>query len=141
MESENQQEQMEEKEDAAKDIPKEVEEEISPEEEQKLPFPNATIVRIMKGYLDRDKMIKKEVKIAMNRWLGEICAKVSRDMNRFPYVMLHMHEFDQATRFYRNMEEFDKEKERILAHLEAIKKDIEKLERDLGKKEEILVKF
>jgi len=37
---------------------------------------------------------------------------------------------------YEDLEEFQKEKERILAHMESIKKDIEKLERDLGKEEE-----
>jgi len=34
------------------------------------------------------------------------------------------------------LEEFEKEKERILAHLDAMKKDIERLERDLGKTEQ-----
>lgn len=103
------------------------------EEEDKLPFPMACIVRIMKANMDSEKMIKKDVKIAMNKWLGELCAKVSREMNKFPYVMMHLHEFEHATKMYRKLEEYEKEKERILAHLNAIKRDIEKLERDLGK--------
>ena len=112
------------------------EDEISEEEEQKLPFPNATIVRLMKNVMDGDKMIKKEVKIAMNKWLGNLCRNVSLEMNKFPYVMMHLHEFRKATETYSNLENFYKEKERILAHMEAIKKDIERLERDLGKEEE-----
>ncbi|MBI4173722.1 MAG: hypothetical protein HY519_03305 [Candidatus Aenigmarchaeota archaeon] len=110
-----------------------VEEEISQEEELKLPFPNATVVRMMKHNMDKEKMIKKEVKIAMNKWLGDICVKVSKDMNKFPYTVLHLHEFHEATKFFRDLTEFDREKERVLSHLEAIKKDIERLERDLGK--------
>ena len=114
----------------------ETEEEVSEEEEEKLPFPNAAIVRLMKGQMDGEKMIKKEVKIAMNKWLGNLLVNVSREMNRLPYVMMHLHEFQKATEKYTSMENFQTEKERILAHLEAIKKDIEKLERDLGKQEE-----
>lgn len=112
------------------------EEEVSEEEEQKLPFPNAAIVRLMKSKMDGEKMIKKEVKLAMNKWLGNMCVNVSKEMNKFPYVMMHLHEFQKATEQYTSMENFQKEKDRILSHLDAIKKDIERLERDLGKQEE-----
>ena len=109
---------------------------ISEEEAEKLPFPNAAIVRLMKSQMDSDKMIKKEVKIAMNKWLGNLAASVSRQMNNFPYVMMNLFEFQKATEHYTNMEAFQKEKDRILSHMDTIKKDIERLERDLGKREE-----
>ncbi|MBI4182256.1 MAG: hypothetical protein HY520_04790 [Candidatus Aenigmarchaeota archaeon] len=112
------------------------EEEVSEEEEEKLPFPTAAIVRLMKARMDQDKMIKKEVKIAMNKWLGSLAMQVSKDMNKFPYVMMHLHEFQKAIEPYTSMEAFQKEKDRILSHMDAIKKDIERLERDLGKREE-----
>ena len=102
----------------------------------KLAFPEASVVRIMKRHLDKEKMIKKEVKIAMNQWLEKMCTNVSKEMNRVPYVMMNLHEFKEGTRVYELLEDFDKEKDRILAHLTAIKKDIERLERDLGKVEE-----
>ncbi len=103
---------------------------------EKLPFPTACIVRLMKANLDGEKMIKKDVKIAMNKWLGGLVNKVSKEINKLPYTMIHLHEFEQAKRKYEDLEEFDREKQRILAHLDAIKKDIERLERDLGKKDE-----
>lgn len=112
------------------------EDEISEEEAEKLPFPTAAVVRLMKKNLDPDKMIKKEVKVAMNKWLGSLCEKVSREMNKFPYVTMHLNELNEAKRVYENLEDFAKEKERILAHFDAIKKDIERLERDLGKRDE-----
>jgi hypothetical protein len=71
----------------------------------------------------------------MNKWLGDMCAQVSKEMNKFPYVMMHLNEFKEAKRVYEDLENFQKEKDRILAHMDAIKKDIEKLERDLGKEE------
>ena len=122
----------------AEEASAEDESELSEEEEQKLklPFPTAAVVRIMKANMDNEKMIKKDVKIAMNKWLGNMCAQVSKEMNKFPYVMMHMHEFMEGKRVYEDLEGFAKEKERILAHMDAIKKDIGRLERDLGKVEE-----
>ena len=45
------------------------EEEVSEEEEAKLklPFPTAAVVRIMKSNMDNEKMIRKDVKVAMNK--------------------------------------------------------------------------
>lgn len=119
------------------------EEEISDEEAEKqgLPFPMAPIVRIMKANMDKEKMIKKDVKIAMNKWLGRLCAETAKEMNKIPYVMMHLHEFENATEKFRELDRFDKEKQRILAHLAAMKKDIERLERDLGKVEDDVLKF
>ena len=112
------------------------EEDVSPEEEARLPFPTAAVVRIMKANMDREKMIRKEVKVEMNKWLGRLCAKVSREMNKFPYVMMGLNELKEGRRVFEDLENFDRDKKRILAHFESIKKDIEKLERDLGKEEE-----
>lgn len=106
------------------------------EEGIKLAFPEAAVVRVMKRFLDKEKMIKKETKVMMNQWLEKMCADVSKKMNQFPYVMMTKSEFKEGTRVYDNLKEFDKEKKRILSHLDAMKKDIEKLERDLGKVEE-----
>jgi histone H3/H4 len=99
-------------------------------------FPEAAVVRVMKKHMDKEKMIKKEVKVNMNKWLEQMCAQVSRNMNQYPYVMMTLSEFRQGKRIYDTLEEFDSEKKRILSHLDAIKKDIERLERDLGKVEE-----
>ena len=114
----------------------EEEEDEKIDQEEKLPFPTAAVVRLMKAYMDPDKMIKKDVKVAMNKWLGSMCARVAREMNKFPYVMMHRHEFEHAKRQFEDLENFEHEKQRILAHLEAMKQDIKRLERDLGKKEE-----
>jgi histone H3/H4 len=121
----------------------EAEQETSEEEQQKLglAFPEAAVVRVMKKNLDKEKMIKKEVKIAMNKWLEEMCSQVTKSMNRFPYVMMTISEFRTGKRVYDSLEEFEKEKERILSHLDAIKKDIEKLERDLGKVEKDVIEM
>ncbi len=105
----------------------------------RLAFPEAAIVRVMKTHLDKEKMIKKDVKIAMNKWLEKMCAIVSKQMNKFPYVMMNINEFKEGIKTFEKLAEFEMEKNRILAHMDAIKKDIGKLERDLGKVEEDLM--
>jgi hypothetical protein len=104
-------------------------------------FPEAAIVRVMKKNMDKEKMIKKEVKLGMNKWLEQMCSKVSKNMNQFPYVMMTLSEFRQGKKIYDTLEEFDDEKNRILAHLDAMKKDIERLEKDLGKVEEEVIEM
>jgi hypothetical protein len=110
-----------------------VEEASSPEEESRYAFPEAAVVRVMKRHLDKEKMVKKEVKIAMNQWLEKACINIAKEMNKVPYVMVTLNEFRLGVKMYDSLEEFDMEKQRILAHMEAIKKDIERLEKDLGK--------
>ena len=121
----------------------EVKEQKEPEaqEKEKLAFPEAVIVRILKKNLDKEKMIKKEVKVAMNKWLEKIASNVAKEMNKVPYVMVTLNEFKQGIKVYESLEQFDKEKQRIFAHLEAMKRDIERLQRDLGLTEEEVIKM
>lgn len=106
------------------------------ESHERLAFPEACIVRIMKKNMDKEKMIKKEVKVAMNHWLKKLVTNVSKTMNSFPYVMMTKSEFNMGVKVYETLEEFQEEKERILSHLDAMKKDIGRLEKDLGKTEQ-----
>ncbi|MEE9405927.1 MAG: hypothetical protein V3V26_00810 [Candidatus Aenigmarchaeota archaeon] len=140
-EEENKEEEEPKQEEAQEADAAESNDEMSEEEQTKLklPFPMAAVVRLMKANLDKDKMLRKEVKIAMNKWLGSLCKKVSKEMNKFPYTTMHLNEFNQARKIYESLEEFAKEKDRILSHFDAMKKDIEKLERDLGKLQEEVI--
>ncbi len=112
------------------------EEEIN-EEAEKLPFPMAPIVRLMRENLDRDKLIKSQVKIEMNRWLAEMCIRVTKEMNKRPYTSVDMSAFKEAKKVYEDLEEMQKEKERIIVSMEKIKLDCDSLIRDLNKKLEL----
>ena len=48
----------------------ETSEEFIEEDEEKLPFAKAEVVRLMKENLDDDKMIRERVKVEMNKFLG-----------------------------------------------------------------------
>ena len=50
----------------------ETSEEFIEEDEEKLPFAKAEVVRLMKENLDDDKMIRERVKVEINKFLGDV---------------------------------------------------------------------
>ena len=114
-----------------------MEEEVTIEEEAKLPLPMAPIVRLMRENLDKDKLIKSQVKIEMNKWMANMCVRVTKEMNKRPYTSVDISTFKEAKKVYEDLEEMQKEKERIIASLEKIKLDCDSLIRDLNRKLEL----
>jgi predicted solute-binding protein len=106
----------------------------SPEKTKELPLPMAPIVRIMRKNLDKDKLIKRSVKEEMNKWLAKMCEKVTKKMNEKPYASVDLQTFKEAIKVYNDVEEMEKEKERILVSLEKIKQDCDALIRDLDRR-------
>ena len=93
------------------------------EEEGSLPFPNARVVKLMREVLDPGKIIKKRVKVEMNKWLGEMCKRVTREMNKSKYTVIEIGDFRRAINKYEQLELVEKQKERIIANLLKIKQD------------------
>lgn len=112
------------------------EEEIDENEDLKLKlsFPTACIVREMKKYIDKDKMVRKEVKIAMNKFLAEIVKDVATTMNKNPYSVMDYRMFEEAAKPFRQTKEIQNEKRRLVAHLNKVIEDCDSLKRDLDLK-------
>ena len=90
-------------------------------EEIELPFPRATIVNMLRKHLDSGKQIKGQVKNEMNLWLGKMVQRVSRKLNSYPYTYVDGAMLREATETYENVQDIEKEKERIIKQLESIK--------------------
>ena len=73
-----------------------IEEEFVDEDEEKLPFAKAEVVRLMKENLDDDKMIRERVKVEMNKFLGEVLKNVCLVISMIMMVMLHMQQIDYS---------------------------------------------
>ena len=101
----------------------ETSEEYIEEDDEKLPFAKAEVVRLMKENLDDDKMIRERVKVEMNKFLGDVLKNVCKQLNDYPYTTIE----------YEMLKESTQEKERILLHLEAIKADCNALAMDVQK--------
>ena len=108
-------------------------EEFIDEDEEKLPFAKAEVVRLMKENLDDDKMIRERVKVEMNKFLGEVLKNVCKQLNEYPYTTIEYEMLKESTYPYTNIERINQEKERILLHLEAIKADCNALAMDVQK--------
>lgn len=105
---------------------------MEPEEEtEELPFAKAEVVRLMKQHLDSDKMIRERVKVEMNKFLGEILEKVCQQLNQYPYATVEYEMLKECIYPYKNIERINQEKERLLAHLEAIKADCDAMGMDI----------
>ena len=103
------------------------------EEDEKLPFAKAEVVRLMKENLDDDKMIRERVKVEMNKFLGEVLKNVCKQLNDYPYTTIEYEMLKESNYPYTNIERINQEKERILLHLEAIKADCNALAMDVQK--------
>lgn len=106
----------------------------NPKKTEELPFPVAPIVRLMRKHLDKNKIIKKQVKEGMNRWLGKMCARVTEKINKKPYTTVDYHTFEEAIKVYNDVERMEKEKERIVISLKKIKEDCDALIMDLERR-------
>ncbi|MFH1470355.1 MAG: hypothetical protein ABIF01_01260 [Candidatus Micrarchaeota archaeon] len=116
--------------DDANDIPAEAivgEEEVDAALDEKLPFPTARVVRIIKENMNKEHQIRSEVKIAANILAGEILKDIARQMNEEEYFTLSIEHFNKAAKKYR---EVDLQLKRI----ENIKKMLEKQRADLEEK-------
>ncbi|HLD58492.1 MAG TPA: hypothetical protein VI977_02515 [archaeon] len=105
-------------------IGKQIEEmEASGEEipEEKLPFPRATIVNMLRKHLSRGKQIKGQVKDEMNIWLAKMVERIAKKMDSHPYTYVDGGMFREAIESYETVQDIEKEKERIIKQLESIK--------------------
>ena len=109
----------------------ETSEEYVDEDDEKLPFAKAEVVRLMKENLDDDKMIRERVKVEMNKFLGEVLKNVCKQLNEYPYTTIEYEMLKESIYPYTNIERINQEKERILLHLEAIKADCNALAMDV----------
>ena len=108
-------------------------EEFDEEDDEKLPFAKAEVVRLMKENLDDDKMIRERVKVEMNKFLGDILKQVCEQLNEYPYTTIEYEMLKESTYPYTNIKRINQEKERILLHLNAIKADCDALAMDVQK--------
>ena len=109
----------------------ETSEEFIDEDDEKLPFAKAEVVRLMKENLDDDKMIRERVKVEMNKFLGDVLKNVCKQLNEYPYTTIEYEMLKECIYPYTNIERINHEKERILLHLDAIKADCDALSMDV----------
>lgn len=102
-------------------------------EKENLPFAKNEVYRLMKKNLDKDKMIRDQVKVEMNKFLYSILVNVCKQLNEYPYTTIEHEMLKECIYPYTNIERINEEKKRILMHLDAIKADCDALAMDVEK--------
>ncbi|MEM3455073.1 MAG: hypothetical protein QXT72_00730 [Candidatus Micrarchaeia archaeon] len=101
--------------------------EIAPEEDERLPFPTARVVRILKENMTKPHQIRAEVKIAANEFLGEILKDIAKEMDKEEVFTLSTEHFNKAIKKYKMIEYQQKRIERIKKLLEKQKAEVEEV--------------
>ncbi|HLE06099.1 MAG TPA: hypothetical protein VI790_02005, partial [Candidatus Nanoarchaeia archaeon] len=91
-------------------------------DDESLPFPTARVVRLIKTQTKKT-LIRSDVKIAMNKLLGDICIEVSKRMAKMPYSYLGLREFKEAAAPYLKIGLSTQEKKRLVAGLKKVREE------------------
>ncbi len=105
--------------------------EIMQDEDDSLPFPRARVVNLMRDHITEGKQIRSEVKDALNLWLGNLLAKISREKNKSPYGSIGIADFQRAVNPYDQISNLVKDEQRLHVSLEKLKADADQIQRDM----------
>ncbi|MEM4714138.1 MAG: hypothetical protein QXQ79_01175 [Candidatus Nanoarchaeia archaeon] len=109
--------------------PEEKEEET---EDEMMPFPRARVVKLLREEI-KDKIIRSEVKDALNIWLGELTKKIAQEMNATQYASISLIDFQRATKPYDMIEDIVKDEQRLLTSIQKLKEDADHIQRELAR--------
>jgi len=104
-------------------------------EEEELYFTNARVVRLIKMH-NKGKIIKKRVKVEMNKLLERIAVNISKEIGKKPYSTVNYEDFLEAAKDYLNLEKINTERRKTIATLEKIKEEAAYLITELREKTE-----
>src|SRR3990172_10951507 len=118
----------------ATEEPSEVEEttENAAEEDETVPFPRARVVRLMKEEI-KNKILRSEVKEAMNMWLGDLTRKLAKEMGSTQYASVSLADFQRATKPYDMIEDIVKDEQRLLLSVQKLREDSDHIIRELNR--------
>jgi len=105
---------------------------VENEEDDLSPFPKARVVRLMREKI-KDKIIRSEVKDAMNMWLGDITRKIAKEMSATQYASVSLADFQRATKPYDMIEDIVKDEQRLLLSVQKLKEDSDHIIRELNR--------
>jgi len=107
-------------------------EDMYDEDDDSLPFPRARVVNLMRAHITEGKQIRSEVKDALNAWLGNLLARVAKEMNNSPYGSIGIADFQRATNPYDQISNLVRDEERLHISLEKLKVDADQIQRDMN---------
>ena len=102
-------------------------------QEEELFFPNSRVVKLIKDDNPK-KIVKRQVKVEMNKLLEQIGRNIAKEMSKKPYASINYTDFLDAARPYLEIQRANQERKKVIATLEKIKEDAAFLSGELQEK-------
>ena len=102
------------------------------EEDETSPFQRARVVKLLREEI-KDKIIRSEVKEAMNMWLGDVTKKIAKEMGGTQYASVSLADFQRATKPYDMIEDIVKDEQRLLLSVQKLREDSDHIIRELNR--------
>ncbi|MEM2874246.1 MAG: hypothetical protein QW063_02275 [Candidatus Nanoarchaeia archaeon] len=102
------------------------------EEDESVPFPRARVMKLIREEI-KDKIIRSEVKEALNMWLGELTRKLAKEMGATQYASVSLADFQRATKPYDMIEDILKDEQRLLLSIQKLREDADHISRELNR--------
>jgi hypothetical protein len=99
----------------------------------KLPFPRATITKLIRKNVSKGKQIKGTVKDEMNLWVAQMVEGIAKKMNSQPYTFVNYDMLKDAVAPYEDIQGINKQREELVKKINSIKEDCEKVISEIDK--------
>jgi hypothetical protein len=90
-------------------------------DDDKLPFPRATITKLVRKNVSKGKQIKGTVKDEMNLWVASMVERVAKKMNSQPYTFVNFDMLKDAVAPYEDIQGINKQREELVLKINSIK--------------------
>jgi len=91
--------------------------------DDKLPFPRATITKLVRKNVSKGKQIKGTVKDEMNLWVASMVERIAKKMNSQPYTFVNYDMLKDAVAPYEDIQGINKQREQLVKKINAIKNE------------------
>ena len=95
-----------------------------PKSEPKFPFARARVERIIQGQCPEAE-VSPRVRLAMNRWLGEMTERVAKDFAKVPHTIITERDFQDIIGKYDFTGNLNEERERIMERMTHLKNQVD----------------
>jgi len=102
-------------------------------DEGKLPFPRATITKLIRKDISKGKQIKGTVKDEMNLWVSTMVERIAKKMDSQPYTYVNYDMLKDAVAPYEDIQGINKQREELVKKINSIKGECDSVINELDK--------
>jgi len=92
-------------------------------DDEKLPFPRATITNLVRKNVSKGKQIKGNVKDEMNSWVNKMVERIAKKMNSQPYTFVNYDMLKDAIAPYDDLQSINKQRGELIKKIDLIKNE------------------